>query len=546
MTWIDILLLASLTLFVTAWWWRDAPGRPQVLAVTAAVALMLGVAGGLDDRWQNLVGGGVGGLFLLALGVNRLRKAPTKAGLPWVSGALATLLAGLAGAAIWLFPVWPLPTPSGPHPVGVRSFEVRDANRPGVFLAKANEPRRLLVRVWYPAGDTAGLKQAAYFSPDEARHTAKGPGALIGFPALFTYVKHVRTNGWTDAPLLKTPGKLPVIFYSHGYTSFLTQNTALMEHLASHGYVVFSIQHTYDSTATVFPNGDVAPQDPALLQGTPPETTDESAARDKAVGGTTLNARLEGYVRLRELTLASGKSRLMRSGFVWAADRIFLHDALQRGEVPPPIRAIAEASDLSRVGQTGMSFGGATSGTVCMVDRRCAAGVNLDGGDFPFQAFATDMPVPFLMFHSDLKLIAESVGAPANAPVRSFNAFSYEAPERAGLRRDVYRVQLLGSRHLGLSDFSLFIRRPLRDPIFGSSPTPVMIGAQNDFVLGFMDRHLRGRANGFPETQMKTYAEQVTPVRVDEVRTWWLAKPEAERAALSDRIARARAAHPSP
>ena len=53
-----------------------------------------------------------------------------------------------------------------------------------------------------------------------------------------------------DAPL-------PVIFFSHGLISHLAQNTALMEHLASLGYVVVSIAHTYDAAPVLFPNGDV-------------------------------------------------------------------------------------------------------------------------------------------------------------------------------------------------------------------------------------------------------------------------------------------------
>src|SRR5690606_37753809 len=149
-----------------------------------------------------------------------------------------------------LFPVNPLPKPSGQYAVGVRAFEISDASRLGVFLAKPDEPRRLLVRVWYPAQDVSGLKPAPYFTEAETTSTARSLGGMVGFPEFFTYVSHVTTNSYPDAPLLEGATNLPTVFYSHGYTSFLQQNTVLMEELASHGYVVFSVQHTYDSSFT--------------------------------------------------------------------------------------------------------------------------------------------------------------------------------------------------------------------------------------------------------------------------------------------------------
>ena len=552
MTIIDILLIATLLAFVLAWWLRRMPRRPLVLAILAFAALGLGVAGVVDDRWQDAVGAIVALIALGVLGVNRLRKAPARRGIPYVSGVFFGLLAALAIAAIVAFPVWPLPKPGGPDRVGVRSFEVTDASRVGLFAAAPNAPRRLLVRVWYPAGDVSGLRRANYFSAAETRATARTMGALFGFPPFFTYVKHVRTNSYPEAPLRPGASRLPVVFYSHGYTSFLSQNTALMEDLASHGYVVFSVQHPYDSSATVYPNGDVAPADPGLFEMAAaakrgdPAAKAERVAQARALGGRTLDDRLAGYLDLREAALAKGDDRLLKSGLIWTADRIFVHDQLQAGAVPPAIRQIAAAGDLTRVGEMGMSFGGATTGSVCMVDRRCAAGINLDGGDFPFQAFGVDVPVPFLMFHSDLAGISAQLGVKAEGPPRSFNEFSYEGFATAGLRKDITRVQLSGARHLGLSDFSLFMRRPLRDPIFGSTPSAVMIGAQNDVVRGFFDHYLRGQANGFPARELAAYRDWITPLSVEPVRQWWLAKSDAERAALTARIDKARAGSPPP
>jgi predicted dienelactone hydrolase len=188
----------------------------------------------------------------------------------------------------------------------------------------------------------------------------------------------------------------------------------------------------------------------------------------------------------------------------------------------------------------GMSFGGAIAGSVCVLDHRCAAGVNLDGGDYPFQAFDGAMPVPFLMFHSDPSNIYRALGSKTGA-LHSFNEFSYETLATAGSNPNIYRVWLKGAQHVGLSDFSLFIRRPVRDPLLGTTPAKVLIGAQNDFVLGFFDRHLRGVANGFPAPQLKAYAGWEAPLPNAEVRIWWASKTPDQRAAIEARIERDRA-----
>lgn len=533
MTIADVLICAALAVFVLAWWLRRLPRRPVVLLAAALVALAAGAWGLVDDRWQDGFGGGVALLLLAGLGIGRWRRSPPRSGPPYLSGGLVALLALGAAAAIVIFPVFPLPKPSGPSPVGVRTVELDDAARLGVFAAAPDAPRRLLVRVWYPAGDVHGRKPAPYVSQAEARHTVRELG--LGF------LKHIRTNSYPDAPLAAAAHDLPVVFYSHGLDSFLGQHTVLMEHLASHGYIVVSIQHTYDSLPTVFPNGDVAGKDPAISAG------DNSAegeaayqAQRQGMAGATVAARMEGFLRSREHALAA-RGRSLQSAPVWLADRLFVHDALQAGRVPPSLRDVAAAGRFDHVGEMGMSFGGATAGSVCVVDRRCAAGINLDGGDRPFQAFGATVPVPFLMFHEDLRYIAEQVGAKPPRQPHSFNEFSYDGLGAAGARPDILRVQVRGARHPAISDSTLFVRRPFRDPVLGSTPTPVMIGVQNDMVLGFFDHYLRGRANGYPQAQLRAYADWVSVVPNTAVGAWWNSLSPAERVAITARIERLRA-----
>lgn len=526
----DILLIAALAVFVAAWWIRTLPSRFVFLAGAAGLAFAAGVWGYLDHRWQAAGGVFTALIFAAALAAAFLRRKRSASGLPFITGSLFALLAVASAGLIWMFPAAPLPKPSGPHLIGVRSFELADASRPGLFAAAETEPRRLLVRVWYPAAPDKRTRPARYFSDAEATSTAQSVGSLVGFPPLLAYLKHVRTNSHEGAPLIDTATGLPVIVFSHGYTFFLGQNTALMEHLASHGYAVYSVQHTYDSAPTVFPDGSVVPTDPAMFESLAGEEL--TPAMKDVLSGETPAIRLNGQIVSMGELRESGARIFTQSAPIWTADIAFVLDQLAAGAVPEVAAPIAAASDFSRTGHAGMSFGGSTAGGFCAVDARCAAGVNIDGFNYHPAAFAAAMPVPFLMLHADMDSFYTMMTGAAPSPPRSFNEFSYELPETAGNTPGLYRLQVKGAAHVGFSDFSLFIRRPVRDTFIAATPSREMIGIQNDLVRGFFDRHLLGRETDFPATEINAHAPWLTPLDNTAIADWWATVPEEEREAF--------------
>lgn len=533
----DIVLLAALVLFVLAWWLPRLPGRVVLLWLGAGLACASGGYGVWVDRWQAGLGGLLGAVLLLVLLFGLRRGARRRAGVPYISGTLFGLLAAFAALLMYLFPVVDLPAPTGPQAVGVRDFELVDRSRLGVLNAAADQPRRLLVRVWYPATPASGALPRPYFTEQEAQTTARGFGALLGFAPLLGYLRHVDTNAFENAPLQRSANPLPTVFYSHGYTAYAALNSVLMEELASHGYVVYAVQHSGDASPTVLPDGSVIPMDPGLIEhmrhalsaGFPEVMV-------RGYGAAGFDERLDGQLRTALEIPPPGNRGIAISAPVWLADRLFVHDALQRAEVPVAVADVVAASELTRTGEMGISFGGSTSGAVCMVDPRCAAAVNLDGGDFHFAGFAADLPVPLLMLHADLRGFYNMLGAPGDGPLRSFNDFSYERFDHAGQRPDIHRMVLRDSAHSGLTDSPLFMRRPLRDALFGTAPTQVLVGVPNAVVLSFFDHYLRGRANDFPHAEYGRHGQWLTPYDNSAVRQWWLAKPAAERAQLQQRI----------
>lgn len=119
------------------------------------------------------------------------------------------------------------PFTRGPHPVGVRTFELE------------RDGRRVPVEVWYPASD-------AHAGADLDPSTQDSYSLMLGAPAATqAAVRDARPA--VDA----TAGVAPTVVFSHGFAGHRRQSTHLTTHLASHGYVVAAPDHTGNTTPEV-------------------------------------------------------------------------------------------------------------------------------------------------------------------------------------------------------------------------------------------------------------------------------------------------------
>jgi len=125
-------------------------------------------------------------------------------------------------------------------------LDLVDRARSDPYLANGAK-RELLVRLWYPAAVGMNCTPAEYTSPGVWNYLAQTEKV----PA-----PQVKTNSCQDAAI--TTGKHPVVVFTHGYTGMFTDYTFLFEDLASRGYVVASVNHTYEATAVQFPDGRLA------------------------------------------------------------------------------------------------------------------------------------------------------------------------------------------------------------------------------------------------------------------------------------------------
>ena len=399
-----------------------------------------------------------------------------------VMGVASMLTLAAVGALGWAFPFVFLPAPTGPHQVGSRWLTVVDSTRVEDFVADSAVKRALLLRIWYPS-DTTATSVAPLMPAIQAQSLAKA----MNLPAFaFSHLSRTPTHTWPDVPLSGKEATWPVILFSHGFgVGYESQNTVQMEELASHGYVVVSIDHPYEAGVVAYPNGHVvrmapAPfNDPANAQKLLPYI----AILDSASDTTTLNR------ATREMRTIMQMDRSMDR---WMKDTRFVADLLAQWSAEAPLPGFAGRLRTDRLGIIGMSFGGATAASFCAVDARCAVGINLDGLTFG-AAVDTAVPRPFLF-------------ATSGTNRRMYDTEFQRASGPAWL------INVAGANHLDWTDFGYVSPLFVKLGVLGGIPASRMREIMNAAVLGMMDAHLTDRApfrdealTRFPEVTLRSH-----------------------------------------
>jgi dienelactone hydrolase len=348
-----------------------------------------------------------------------------------IAAAALVLLAAAAGGAIIARSLFELPAPTGPFPVGTAEFSLNRPIEPG-----ESSPGRFVVQMWYPA--LASADRAPY-----------GTGAG-GFKA-WLYRQLVRTHSARGAA--PAPRRSPLVVYLSGWGGRRTDNTALAEELASHGYAVAALD-------------DVVHDTPVL---------------DRLAGAPDLHSD-----RAYHATLALARERLPYE----AARASAVLDYLTKLDAGEPKGPFAGRLDLRHVGILGYSFGGAVALESCRRDKRFAGAINLDGMLLGAGAGYTG-GVRYL-------LVSDSQPSPTPGELASDNpAVRYMAElivadgvdQNAVLRHGGHEVQVAGTAHESFTDAPLYA--PLQRFRAGWSNPPRITAALREYSLAFFGQALQ-------------------------------------------------------
>jgi predicted dienelactone hydrolase len=70
--------------------------------------------------------------------------------------------------------------------------------------------------------------------------------SFLKLPSFFLdHLALAKTPAYLNAPIAESNEPYPIIVFSHGWDGFSAQNSGQMVELASHGYFVVAVNHTY-------------------------------------------------------------------------------------------------------------------------------------------------------------------------------------------------------------------------------------------------------------------------------------------------------------
>ena len=274
----------------------------------------------------------------------------------------------------------------------------------------------------------------------------------------------------------------PLVIFSHGAFGYYQSNTSTYMELASHGYVVISLDHPYHSFFTTDTAGNTITVNPEFLQ-------------------EVMHVNEEGVTEEEVLQLSHNWLDIRVGDMNFVLDSV--QKAVETGVMPSEIWYIADAAakqeladvlkiiDTEKIGLMGHSLGGATSVTVGRTRNDIDAVIDLDGtmlgeelayenGKYVYYEEA--YPVPLLSVDNEEHHLDSSGanGLYVNQVVLE-NAL------------DSKYTYFVGSGHMNFTDL------PLLSPPLASflgvgeiDPTKCIMN-MNEIVLEYFDCYLKGK-----------------------------------------------------
>ncbi|WP_030511227.1 alpha/beta hydrolase family protein [Microbispora rosea] len=338
-----------------------------------------------------------------------------------------------------------LPAPTGSHPVGATTLYLKDASRPDPWVPEV-KARELMITLWYPARAGEG-RRAPYMTAKESELTLRGK-KVTGVP--YDVLSRTRTNAVDDAKPAGRTGSLPLVVLSPGFTMPRSTLTSLGEELASWGYVVAGVDHTYENYATTFPDGRVA------------ECVACDSDTDPGFGAKVADVR--------------------------AADVSFVLDQLTGPHAKWEGSSLIDPSEIAMAGH---SIGGAGAVAAMLKDPRVRAGIDMDGTTYA-RIPKSGLSRPFLF-----------MGSAGHEPAGRDNSWDRDWKLLTGWKR---WLVLPGADHQSFTDVPL-LAGALGIAVPGDLSPDRSAEITRTYVRAFLDRHLRHEPQSLLDEPSPRYPE---------------------------------------
>lgn len=244
---------------------------------------------------------------------------------------------------------------SGQYRVASHSMILSDLSRLETFDQDLLDNRKLAIRFYYPT-----LQQATETTDrlrvidDNAWEYIVGHEEFSGKMLRYDNYREARWDISIDATVDNSKGSFPVLVFSHGYGFNPESYSALCGELASRGFIVVSINHTYGANPTDLGKGNIQWAKPLSIENT----------------GNYLP--------------------------IWSDDQLFVIDQLAIIDTDPN-SLFYQKLNLSNLGVFGHSYGGAAAYYSASRDPRIQAVMDLDGTIFNFEDKFISQPFAFVL-----------------------------------------------------------------------------------------------------------------------------------------------------
>ncbi|MDF2615166.1 MAG: platelet-activating factor acetylhydrolase, plasma/intracellular isoform [Clostridia bacterium] len=367
---------------------------------------------------------GIQSLLGMLVFVRKKENSVPKKSMIIFAGLNRVLLIVMAVLPILIFPQYNPIEPTGEYSVGTKSYTLKDELRKEDFT-EADDNRQLTIQYWFPA-DKSGQEESI------------------------------------------ATGKFPLLIFSHGAFGYRMSNYSTYQELASHGYIVASIDHTYHAFMTKQEDGK------AIL------------ANFDFVN-SAMGAQM-GAIEAKQIYELEQKWMKLRT-----EDIKFVLDYIKKSASSANSEPVYKSMDPEHIGVFGHSLGGAAAAKIGRDVNDVDAVIVIDGtmmgeitGFKNGKEIVTDVPYPkpimniYSEYHYNDALSARDVYPNMIATKNALNS---------------YQMVIKGSGHMNFTDLAIispFLSRRLET---GGKAITVdaryCIETTNEAILQFFDYYLK-------------------------------------------------------
>ncbi len=328
-------------------------------------------------------------------------------------------------------PTTKLPKPSGKYKLGTQILRL-DRDYPDSVVN--NLIRRINIQLYYPSNPPGNLPFANYLYDSMLLSSMRNDSYLN--------LKNEVLNGWAGMKTYSkfnakiSEGVFPLVLLSHGFGMSRVNYTAFAEDLASHGYMVVTVDHP-GSGLTVF--------DKEEILGLVPNPNGP-----------------DGKV------------------IEFCNDASFIIDELLRKA------EISKHIDKDKIGMMGHSLGGAAALNVDLYDPRFKAVINLDGYAFG-RLFSEGVKIPFIAILQNPRGAVEASDSMRRERQKEWKSIVDKSS------KDSFVVSINGYMHFDFSDLPFIVPDSIRTKNGGTLKSEIGFSEITRLTQVFFDQYLKGK-----------------------------------------------------